>query len=105
MTSTERGTEHAPLAVADEIVVSLDGWRFTWAGERLADVWRDGESIACIQVGEYDLERGASLEPFTDAPLRAAAKDWVRDYGADYMRSIQAAPVSGLVPGAVQPRQ
>lgn len=69
--------------------VTRGGWRFEWEeGSRLADVFHPSKSYAldCVQVGGYDWRRGIALGTVDD--LRAAAREWVKDYAEDYSREL-----------------
>lgn len=69
--------------------VTRGPWVFKWeAGSRLADVYHVSkpDALDCVQVGDYNWERGFSTG--TVADLRHAASEWVKESGPDYTREL-----------------
>lgn len=65
-------------------------WRISYGGGRLADIYHleVGNAIECIQVAEYDWERGEVTEELTGEHLADALARWIEDYGPDYLREL-----------------
>ena len=64
-------------------------WRFKWEGGRLADVYYSGkpDSLDCIQVGDYDWEKGEAQGTIAD--LKTAADEWIKESSADYLAELR----------------
>lgn len=71
------------------IVLIIAPWRFVWHGGRLADVYHleSDTPLDCTEVGDYDWQHKRQV-PFTKPELRKAAKEWIRDSSADYVREL-----------------
>lgn len=65
--------------------VEVEGVRLVWCGGRVADVVMPTRgdpvphAVECLQVGEYDWERGELVAAPTPLALRCRLRDWIRD--------------------------
>lgn len=75
---------------ADSYLEARHGpWRAVWNGGRLADIHHDegNGALDCMQVGNYDWQRGQLSQPPTPESLRQRLQQWAEESGDDYTRN------------------
>lgn len=65
-----------------------NGYRITayYCGGRTADVYIAGKCVDCVQVCDYDWERGEIVEGSLD--VGGALKKWAEESGDDFIREL-----------------
>jgi hypothetical protein len=72
------------------ITVEQFPWSAQWSGGRLMDIRHaEGTSaLDCVQVGDYDWQKGQLAEEITEAKLRERLAEWVEEQGGTFEREL-----------------